>query len=1167
MRSNRSLPELMSNSVHLLVVAALAISGCSDEATRDRRARPLPSLPNEYDGWENLGTVEDGHSSSQWAIIVGINDYSNGWSPLRTAVNDAVNVRNMIRDEFGYSDARIRLLLNVDAATITSTLRDVIADGQVSSQDSILFYFAGHGTSDGRLAGVDSKPENADTNGISLVDIGKWLNASRFLRKAIILDSCFSGKLFEASPPTGRAGEAKGVFVGLSAARASAFAFDGSNDADFSPFTKHLLDVLRERANSQQEDHTFNFDRLADEVRTRVSKESSGAQVPKWGFLGPGQGEFVFRESLPRPTPLEQERMQKMQLRSFARIQRLIGSSKDCRETHPQRSLLLAVEAVGTVNSDKPLIPEAHQNLRDALGAIGGVPLIRHTGGIHCWANTPNGRWLFTAGGDKIVRAWDLASSTAQSTGRVIVKHLEPVEDIAVSPNGAWMASASQDGTVQIVKLNEDGPSTANTVQTRLHNEYVTNVAFSHDGHWLASASLEGIIRLWNLSDGTVPQFPIRLRAPSGKRWGIRELEFTRDSHYLIAATLDKTTCLWPIAKFTSNPRPIILTGHQDSILCLAVSTDSRWAATGGADGLICLWSLDSTDPGSDYHRLTGHTGMVNSLAFTPDGKWLVSGCSDTTSRVWTVSGTNSKTSQVLSGHTESISSVAVSTQGDLVATGSQDGTVRLWDLTARDPVSSGTVLRGHESGVHTVCFTPDDKMVLSAASDHAVRQWPAVRVPTNSAAVLFDISNRSSSVETVSRTGTWLASEGNEGICVLRRLTSGVVNYEDRLRICEGITEAAFSEDEKWLVVGGDDGSLKLFNLTHASPLAMGINLPGHMDSICRLVFSPDGRWLVSTSLDNKGQVWDLSLENPATNAHMLPLAEVDKLSVDFLRDSTKLVAYGVYAPINTARIWTLNDMSKPPVVLASTLRARSDWQFAHRRWLIATDGRDSAIIWDTSQADPAAGQCVITLPQKDIVNAAVSPDDKWLVLGTGSVLDKEHMVWLYDISSGHDVGPAHRLPGHASEVQRIVFDHRCQHMATGAHDKTIRVWDLTSSDLVATCKVLEDVAEPLWLDFSTDDRWLVSGGRDQSPRLWDLQSPNRAKPVVFTGYRWISPMPDPKWLLCGGRCHPPDENLPFGRRVREVQALDIGYLVEIARRIADRDFTEEEKRLFTQD
>jgi hypothetical protein len=101
-----------------------------------------------------------------------------------------------------------------------------------------------------------------------------------------------------------------------------------------------------------------------------------------------------------------------------ARSSELAVQARSELEHFPQRSLLLAVEALTvTLQRGQPVVPIADQTMRDMLSSVGGSVLIGHTANVLAVAISPDGRRVVTGSEESTARLWDLEAIPAVGKG------------------------------------------------------------------------------------------------------------------------------------------------------------------------------------------------------------------------------------------------------------------------------------------------------------------------------------------------------------------------------------------------------------------------------------------------------------------------------------------------------------------------------------------------------------------------------------------------------------------------------------------------------------------------------------------------------------------------------------------------------------------------------
>jgi WD40 repeat protein len=245
-------------------------------------------------------------------------------------------------------------------------------------------------------------------------------------------------------------------------------------------------------------------------------------------------------------------------------------------------------------------------------------------------------------------------------------------------------------------------------------------------------------------------------------------------------------------------------------------------------------------------------------LLFSPDGKLLVSLAKDKLRR-WDPANGKELTPLGTEGSTQ----VQFAPDGKTLAL--TDGrSVRLYkpwsghELLRIDLETKNTWSwwdRDHLHGMdHTLAFSPDSK-TLAVADRRAIRLWdlatgkevgPAPNLGTIHSVAVADKAHMVAAC-TSRQIQVWDARSG--------KIALRIPAWLDTAKREVALTSVAISPDGHWLAAGGSDGGVTLFN-------ALATDRPKHLRfharPITSLVFSSDGKTLVSADMDFKVAVWD---------------------------------------------------------------------------------------------------------------------------------------------------------------------------------------------------------------------------------------------------------------------------------------------------------------------
>jgi eukaryotic-like serine/threonine-protein kinase len=234
-----------------------------------------------------------------------------------------------------------------------------------------------------------------------------------------------------------------------------------------------------------------------------------------------------------------------------------------------------------------------------------------------------------------------------------------------------------------------------------------------------------------------------------------------------------------------------------------------------------------------------------------------------------------------------------------------------------------------------------------------------------------------------------------------------------------------AFSPMGAQVAAAGQDGIIHVWEVGSQREI---FTLRGHGHPIEQLAFSPDGKWLVSTSRpDGAVKVWNLA-------------THTEQASFGKLQNEHPAAAF---SPDSKVLAWSVGDR---------TIRLTE----------VGT--------WENLGKLSGHGGLVVYL--------AFSPDGNWLASASA-----DGTARLWDVKSQRELAS---LAEHKAMVTSVEFSPDSKLLVTTCIDGTMKLWDVATKQEITMFK-----GHTMWVNnavFLPDGRTIASGGEDGNMKLWEV-------------------------------------------------------------------------------
>ncbi len=540
------------------------------------------------------------------------------------------------------------------------------------------------------------------------------------------------------------------------------------------------------------------------------------------------------------------------------------------------------------------------------------------------------------------------------------------------------------------------------------HEYAVTTIEISGDGNTVATGDADGTVLIWDAN--TMQHIMLVDNGVDPTSLGLNE------SGDIIAilnpvggiviseAKTGKTKVIYGLKNIPDKKQA---PGESYTSLDLAPAGDIL--ATGDVNSKTIVWDTFSADP---IHELVGDNMPVSYVAFSSNGNRLASGYKDGSIRIWDPK--TGKLIRLLKGEMTAVNKIAFSPDDSIIAVGCADGTIHLWVV---DTGAFFKVLTGHARKITALAFSPDLRTMASGSLDGNLHIWDITSAKTQH--TYHEHLGNFRRLD-ITRNGKTILAYSKGGVVSIWDTETGKTRKVHSDKELKRLLDCAIHPNGHTFAIGSTNNAVSIWN----TETGKKVNIyEGHTTPVNRIVYSSDGKSIVSASRDGKIHIWN------ADTTELNRIIDTNLETIDSLIYSSDGKTIALESDDRDARLWNAAT-GELKYILRHERVVTSINMSADSKMVITATG-SHVYLWDTATGE-LKKKLKLLGPYRSIATFTPNPN----VIAVG---DSFGFITLIDTTTGTGT----ELIGHKDGIMSVSIASPGNTIVSRSSDGVIILWD----------------------------------------------------------------------------------------------------------------------------